>query len=286
MSKRAPRPEQRTADLWIVENGRGFQVPDELAVEEPLDIRLTADGRTTPLALTMRTPGADRELVAGFLVCEGIVRGCDDLVALEEGEEKRSVGKAAFVRAELRGGIVPSGARLERHFLASSACGVCGKSEMESMVLGRVIERVADACVSATVLYELPGKLRAAQSVFAATGGLHAAALFTMDGELVQVREDVGRHNALDKLIGWACLERRLPLREYLVMVSGRASYELVQKCSMAEIPVLCAVSAPTSLAVSFASRLGLTLVAFLRERRFNVYAGAERVRELAAAPA
>ena len=279
MAREEANPEHRSTDVWVVEGRRGFAIPDELAVEEPLDIRLMAAGVTTALALTMRTPGQDRELAAGFLFCEGIVQARDDLVSLEEGIETRTAGKATFVRAEVRGELAPSAARLERHFFASSACGVCGKSEMESMVLGRVIDRRGDDLrVAAAVLHELPQRLRAAQSVFAATGGLHAAALFTPGGELIAVREDVGRHNALDKLLGWAFLDGRLPLHDVVAVVSGRASYELVQKCSMAEIPVLCAVSAPSSLAVSFAARLGLTLVGFLRGQRFNVYAGARRI--------
>jgi FdhD protein len=269
---------RRGCDVVVVDDGHAFALPDEIAVEEPLEIRLATPERTTQLALTMRTPGNDRELAAGFLFSEGIVRSRDEIVRIDEGSEPRDGSTISFARVELNTDPAEATSRLERHFFASSACGVCGKTDMEAVVLGKVVERVDGLRVEAAALYELPQRLAAAQSVFAATGGLHAAALFTPKGECLAVREDVGRHNALDKLVGWALLDGRMPLHEAIVMVSGRASFELVQKCSMAEAPVLCAVSAPSSMAVSFARRLGLTLVGFLRGRRFNVYAGAERI--------
>jgi FdhD protein len=274
---------RRNADVWVVEDGRAFALPDELAAEEPLEIRLVASGTTTPVAVTMRTPGHDRELAAGFLFSEGVIRGRDDVTSIDTGVEERAAGAAAFVRVELRSHVAVQLARMERHFFASSACGVCGKSEVESLVLGKVVERRDYAPIEAAVLYSLPDRLRAAQSVFSKTGGLHAAALFTRGGDLAAVREDVGRHNALDKLIGAAVLDGTAALPDATIMVSGRASYELVQKCSMAEVPMLCAVSAPSSMAVSLARRLGLTLVGFLRGRRFNVYSAPERIAGVAA---
>jgi FdhD protein len=226
----------------------------------------------------MRTPGHDQELAAGFLFSEGIIRARDEIVEVVAGVEDRQTQRIAYARVALRREPDVSASRLERHFFASSACGVCGKTDMEAVVLGKVVERIDGLRIPASVLYALPERFSAAQGVFAATGGIHAAGLFTTSGARIAVREDVGRHNALDKLIGWALLEGRVPLRDGVVMVSGRASFELVQKCSMAEAPVLCAVSAPSSMAVSFARRLGLTLVGFLRGRRFNVYSGAERI--------
>ncbi len=212
------------------------------------------------------------------MFAEGLIRTREDLLSLDAGIEARPGAEVSFARAELRDGLEPATGRLERHFFVSSACGVCGRTQVEALALGKVLERDPAARVTPELLYELPAKLRSAQSTFAKTGGLHAAAAFDLGGEILAVREDVGRHNALDKLLGWALLNDALPLRRHIVMVSGRASYELVQKASMAEAPVLCAVSAPSSLAVSLARRLGMTLVAFLRERRFNVYAGAERL--------
>jgi FdhD protein len=270
--------ERANCDIVVVDDGRAFALPDEVAVEAPLEIRLVTPERTTQLAVTMRTPGNDHELAAGFLFSEGIVRSAGEVVRIDEGSEARNGSKIAFVRVAVNVDPGETTSRLERHFFASSACGVCGKTDMEAVVLGKIVEHRDGPRIDAAALYELPQRLAAAQGVFAATGGLHAAALFTPAGECLAVREDVGRHNALDKLIGWALLEGRIPLHEAIVMVSGRASFELVQKCSMAEAPVLCAVSAPSSMAVSFARRLGLTLVGFLRGRRFNVYAGAERI--------
>ena len=272
------------ADVWVVENGRSFAIPDELAVEEPLEIRLAAGSNSLPVAVTMRTPGHDRELAAGFLFSEQIIRSRDDVRSVTEGIDARPAGKATFVAVEIVEAPASSIARLERHFFASSACGVCGKSEIESVVLGKVLERRNDLRLDVEVLYALPDRLRAEQTAFGKTGGLHAAALFSLDGTLVAVREDVGRHNALDKLLGWALLDGRMPLRDAVILVSGRASYELVQKCSMAEVPVMCAVSAPSSMAVTLARRLGLTLVGFLRGRRLNVYAGGECISAVAEA--
>lgn len=249
-----------------------------MATEEPLEIRLLAGGEVRTLAVTMRTPGADFELAAGFLYAEGViaskaeVKGLSYCVDREVGEEQRF----NIVNVALRSPVMPDVSTLERHFLTSSACGVCGRA-----VLDQLTHRVADgsSALAPETIYELPGKLRAAQKNFSSTGGLHAAGLFSSEGELLALREDVGRHNALDKLIGWAFLEERLPLADAVVLVSGRASYELVQKAAAAGAPVLCAISAPSSLAIGVAEETGMTLIGFLRDERMNVYSGAQRVR-------
>ncbi|MEP6695996.1 MAG: formate dehydrogenase accessory sulfurtransferase FdhD [Pseudonocardiales bacterium] len=250
---------------------------DTLAVEEPLEIRVA--GR--PLSVTMRTPGDDFDLVAGFLTTEGVTAGTGDLAAMRycaganvEGENTYNV-----IDAALAAGVPPPAATLERNFYTTSSCGVCGKASIEAI---RTVTRWpvdADPLrVLRSVLTGLPDALRAGQAVFDKTGGLHAAGLFDAGGGLLCLREDVGRHNAVDKVIGWAAREDALPLRGRVLMVSGRASFELAQKALMAGIPVLAAVSAPSTLAVDLAQDAGMTLVGFLRGQTMNVYAGPERV--------
>jgi FdhD protein len=228
----------------------------------------------------MRTPGADFELAAGFLHGEGIIDGAEDIAGMSYCADPAVDGEQRFniVNVALQRHVVPDLAPLERHFLTTSACGVCGKASLDAL-------RVRSAPLSATspriapvTLTGLPARLRAAQGLFEVTGGLHAAGLFDAAGGLVAVREDVGRHNAVDKLVGWALMAGRLPLADSIVLVSGRASYEILQKCLAAAVPVVCSVSAPSSLAVSLAEQFGMTLVGFLRGERFNVYAGAGRV--------
>lgn len=253
------------------------EVPDTIAAEEPLEIRLVAGGAMTTAAVTMRTPGADRELALGFLYGEGLIRSLRDVVATGHLPQAGAVEDNVVV-VRLADGLAPRLERLERHFVTTSACGLCGKSNLQALELPRHPELPSGPRVAPEVLYRLPVLLRQAQGVFATTGGLHAAALFTTGGELLACREDVGRHNALDKLIGWALTQELLPLHHHLILVSGRASFELVQKCLLAEAPILCAVSAPSSLAVATARRFGLTLVGFLRDRRLNVYAGRSRL--------
>jgi len=252
---------------------------DFLATEEPLGIRV--DG--TALTMTMRTPGDDTELAAGFLVSEALVRSPDDIaeIRLCDGAscghgDHEDLGNIADV--SLAPGVaVTAGAR--RNFMTTSACGVCGKASIEDIcVLPHAALSADQTRFSPVMLASLPDRLRDAQRVFSRTGGLHAAGLFTATGEVVAVREDVGRHNAVDKIVGWALLARRLPLSGCVLLVSGRASFELVQKAVLAGIPLLAAVSAPSSLAVSLAEQAGLTLVGFLRGPSMNVYAGAERV--------
>jgi FdhD protein len=263
-----------------VEGDRTTERTDELATEEPLEIRLLAGGRRRTVAVTMRTPGHDFELTAGFLYSEGIVARRSDISGIsycvdrDVGEDQRfNVVNVAFAALEL-----PDLAPLERHFMTSSSCGVCGKASIDALHI-RGCPRVPDGPeIEPGTLEKLPDALRSAQGVFAATGGLHAAALFTHDGELIAAREDVGRHNAVDKLTGWALMNDRLPLWSSIGLVSGRASFEIVQKFLAAGVPVVAAVSAPSSLAVSTAADFNMTLIGFLRAGRFNVYAGSDRI--------
>jgi FdhD protein len=252
---------------------------DDLATEEPLELRVTApDGTRRTVAITMRTPGHDFELAAGFLHGEGLVRHGDIAsIAYCTDEDLPPEARYNTVTVRLRG-PVPDLPALDRHFLTSSACGVCGSASLDALRGRCAAVPRGSLKLAPEVLYGLPDALRAAQGGFGKTGGLHAAGLFSGDGALAAAREDVGRHNAVDKLVGWASMARRLPLAEHLLMVSGRASYEIMQKALAAGVPVVCAVSAPSSLAVELAREFGLTLVGFLRGERCNVYAGAERI--------
>jgi FdhD protein len=271
-----------SAEVRIVACVDGAAIPrfDRVATEEPLEIRVRAGGETRSVAITMRTPGNDFELAAGFLFCEGVLPGCDALTGISycidpaiDAEQRYNIVNVTLGADEL-----PALDTLERHFTTTSACGVCGKSSLEALSLRGIETIETELRVAPATITSLPERLRAAQGIFEKTGGLHAAALFDRAGNLIALREDVGRHNALDKLIGWALLERRLPLAEHIVVVSGRASYELVQKALAARIPFLCAVSAPSSLAVDLANAFGLTLIGFLRGSRFNIYANASRI--------
>src|SRR5829696_4430364 len=265
----------------VVEDG-GMRVrPDALATEEPMEIRLLAGPTKQTVAVTMRTPGADFELAAGFLYGEGIVTCPEDILKISycvdpdiDAEQQYNI-----VNVELRSGREFDLRPLERHFYTTSACGVCGKASLEQLELRSCPVISPGPEVSAETIYSLPETLREAQGLFDATGGLHAAALFDGEGELLALREDVGRHNATDKLVGWALLEGRLPLSEHVVLVSGRSSFEIMQKCLTAGVPIVSAISAPSSLAVDVAREFEMTLVGFLRGGRFNVYAGADRVR-------
>jgi FdhD protein len=252
---------------------------DFLAAEEPLGIRIGGEAFT----LTMRTPGDDIDLAAGFLVSEGIIASAADLIAIRicsdgdcDHDDHDATGNIADITLSPDAMITP---RHRRNFLTTSACGVCGKASIDELAVRSRYDLSADqAAVSPDLLAQLPGRLRDAQRVFDRTGGLHAAGLFSADGTPLAVREDVGRHNAVDKVVGWALREGRLPLAGCVLLVSGRASFELVQKAVMAGIPVLAAVSAPSSLAAELAAESGLTLVGFLRGGSMNVYTGAQRL--------
>jgi FdhD protein len=251
---------------------------DDLATEEPLEIRVSAGGQTRSLAITMRTPGNDFELAAGFLFSEGVISARDDIVGIAycvdpsiDAEQRYNI-----VTVELAGGM-PALERLERHFTINSSCGVCGKASIEALHV-RAQPITDQLQVSYDFVAELPDKMRSAQRIFAATGGLHASALFDKRGNLLALREDVGRHNALDKIVGWALLNDRLPLRECVLLVSGRASYELLQKSVTAGIPIVCAVSAPSSLAAETARAFNVTLCGFVRGSKCNVYSAPGRI--------
>jgi FdhD protein len=275
------RPGSKTrARIVAVADGERHTRTDYLATEEPLEIRLDAGGATATVAVTMRTPGADFELAAGFLYGEGVVGGREDVGRLSYCTDPEVDAEQQYniVNVGLVGGAMPDLHTLERHFMTSSACGICGKASLDALELRGCPVVPPGPVVDPAVLPRLPDALREGQGLFESTGGLHAAGLFTIGGELVALREDVGRHNAVDKLIGWALLDGRLPLSDHLLMVSGRSSYEILQKALAAGIPVVCAVSAPSSLAVDLARRFGMTLVGFLRGQRFNVYAGEERL--------
>ena len=276
------RPKSRKRSRIVAfEDDHARERSDHLATEEPLEIRLGAGDRTRTLAVTMRTPGDDFELVAGYLHGEGVVADRRDIVRLRycTDAELDAAQQYNVVTAELAAAELPDLPGLDRHTFTSSACGVCGRASIESLEASGCRPLPPGPDVPAEALLGLPAALRESQGIFDSTGGLHAAALFTADGELVCAREDVGRHNAVDKVIGWALLEGRLPLSAHILMVSGRSSYEIVQKALVAGVAIVCSVSAPSSLAVDVATTFGMTLVGFLRDGRFNVYAGAERVR-------
>jgi FdhD protein len=246
---------------------------DHVAVEEPLEIRVETPDGPVPLAVTMRTPGADLELAAGFLFGEGVVRAAEDIVTLRHCQQVPRERRDNTVTARLAAGPMVAATALARRFTVSSACGVCGLDSLEALE-SRGIGQVRPTPVDVEAVLSLPARLRAAQSTFDRTGGLHAAGIFAPDGELLCVREDVGRHNALDKVIGWGLMQGRLPLDGHTVVVSGRTSFELVQKSAAAGVGVLASVSAPSSLAVEVAQRFGVALVGFVRGERCVVYAG------------
>ncbi|RKT88788.1 formate dehydrogenase accessory sulfurtransferase FdhD [Saccharopolyspora antimicrobica] len=252
--------------------------PDTLAAEEPMEIRVGGH----PLTITMRTPGHDFDLAAGFLVGEGVIRSAEDVVGIRYCAGATADGGNTYnvVDVALAPGVALPGASLERNFYTTSSCGLCGKASLDAVRTKTTWPLdESSPSIGLGTLTTLPDRLRKAQRVFDSTGGLHAAGLFTADGDLSCVREDVGRHNAVDKVIGDALRSGRLPLRDSVLMVSGRASFELVQKAAMAGIPVLAAVSAPSSLAVDLAADTGLTLIGFLRGNSMNIYTGADRIR-------
>jgi FdhD protein len=257
---------------WNAGNSRRLQ--DEVAVEEPIEIRVGG----TAVSVTMRTPGDDFELTAGFLFTERIVSSHDDIASIAYGDGPNQRPSTNVVDVTLREGKTVDLSRLQRHFYAASSCGVCGKSSICAVRVHDLRRPTEGLRISPALLASLPAALRDRQTVFDRTGGLHAAALFDRSGALIDVREDVGRHNAVDKVIGRALLDRRLPLSLQILFVSGRGAFEIVQKALAAGVPVVASVSAPTSLAVELAREYGLTLIGFIRGQRFVVYSGNERL--------
>lgn len=265
--------------IWHVEEEQTRRAGDRLAIEEPLEIQLRAGSAQRTLAITMRTPGDDYDLVAGFLYAEGIIAAKHDIAQMVycvDGQSDRQ--QYNVLRVTLNAADLPDLPQLDRYFFTNSACGVCGRAMLDDLAARPLSPLAPMPPIAPAVLAGLPAALRRAQQVFDATGGLHAAALFDREGTLLALREDVGRHNALDKLVGWGVRERRLPFDDQVILVSGRASYELLHKCRVAGAALFCAVSAPSSLAVELAQRFGITLVGFLRGSRFNVYSHPERI--------
>lgn len=269
-----------TMRVRAVKDGRQVSRVDHLASEEPLEIRLRSGGETRTAAVTMRTPGNDFELTAGWLYSEDLVSHRRDIARIAYCVDRRRGEQQLFniVNVDLRPEAAAEARSLDRHFYTTSACGLCGKAGIDQLATRDCTPLGPGPRLEADDIYSLPDKLRDAQGVFDATGGLHAAALFDSSGRLIELREDVGRHNALDKLVGSALMADKLPLTDHVVMVSGRASFELVQKSVVAGVAVLCAVSAPSSLAVELARRFRMTLIGFLRGRRFNIYSSPERI--------
>jgi FdhD protein len=269
------------ADVLALEGDARERKRDDVVAEEPLELRLLLGGTSRNLAVTMRTPGNDFELAAGFVYDEAIVRSRDEITEITycidpavDPEQRYNI-----VNVELRAGsVVADPARFERHFTMSSSCGVCGRAQLDSLRDLGIAPIEDDLRAPARLLYALPERMRAAQRLFASTGGLHAAALFDERGAVAAVREDVGRHNALDKLVGWGLLNGCLPFTRSLLMVSGRASYEILQKSAMARIPIVASVSAPSSLAIDLAREFNITLVGFLRGEHANVYSAPARI--------
>jgi FdhD protein len=250
---------------------------DTLAVEEPLEIRLGFGKEHRAVSITMRTPGNDAELAAGFLFTEGILESAGQIQSVKHCG--KFPNNQNTIRVDLAENTLVDFKKLERNFYTTSSCGVCGKTSLDALATGaKRIEHSEFPQVSTEVIHFLPEILRESQTVFDETGGLHAAALFDVAGKLIDLREDVGRHNAVDKLIGKQFLHNSLPLADKILFLSGRASFELIQKAVMAQIPIVCAVGAPSSLAVEAAKEFNITLLGFVRDNRFNIYCGAERI--------
>jgi FdhD protein len=268
---RRMRTPERSVELTQVTEWHDGEVrsqQDSLAAEEPLEICIGS----RPLTVTMRTPGHDLELAVGFLLTEGIIQTADQIAQLQMAPPKTG-GRSNRVEVELKGSFFDL-KDLQRNFASTSSCGVCGKASIDAIRVRGLRQLDSEFRINPEVLCRLPEILRAEQAVFDRTGGLHAAALFNGEGQLLALREDIGRHNAVDKIVGWALLQGHLPLARHILLVSGRGGFEIAQKALAAGIPVLASVSAPSSLAVKLARELGLTLIGFLRGRRFVVYSG------------
>ena len=269
MSRIQPALELTQVTEWA--DGTVRRIEDHLAAEEPLEIRI--DGK--PLTVTMRTPGHDEELAAGFLWTEGLIESASQITQIRRlapaGAAKDNIVSVEFGDRSFQA------EELQRNFFAASSCGICGKASIEAIRVRGLTPPNPDFQIDPDLLCELPVRLRNRQQVFGRTGGLHAAALFDRTGELLVLREDIGRHNAVDKVVGWALMKALLPLSNFIMMVSGRGGFEIIQKSLAAGIPVLACVSAPSSLAVKLAREMSLTLIGFLRDRRFVIYSNPER---------
>lgn len=275
----------KIAQVGIVKIRKGERLEQEdlLAREEPLEIRLAFEkegvSHQKSISVTMRTPGHDEELALGFLFTEGIINGIDQIKKIYQTPVRRKEAKNNIIVVELKEGHIIDFKKLERHFYTTSSCGVCGKASIEAVEVQchfEIPEEVPK--VTAKLIHELPDLLLKSQSIFDCTGGLHGAGLFDKTGKLLLSKEDIGRHNALDKLIGCSLKNNSVPLFENIILVSGRAGFELVQKCAVAGVPILAAVGAPSSLAVQLAEDNGMTLIGFLRNGQFNIYSHPERI--------
>jgi len=271
---RHPPQSAKATEVVEWDRGRRRRVLDELAAEEPLEIRVGGN----PLTVTMRTPGSDFDLAAGFLLTEGIVRRRDEIARIAYARSADGEANGNVADVTLAEGVTLDMAALARHFAASSSCGICGKASIDAVRARDVRSPAAGFHVDPEMLTSLPDRLQGSQRIFGRTGGLHAAALFDPHGSLTSIREDVGRHNAVDKVIGDALLNDRLPLSERILLVSGRGGFEIIQKALVAGVPVVASVSAPSTLAVQLAREYGLTLIGFLRGSRFIAYAGEHRL--------
>lgn len=299
-----PNPPVTQADIFRVTNGEIGTLQDTVAVEEPLEIQLiygaADDRRAKSISITMRTPGNDHELAAGFLMTEGVIRDVANIssigvpLAVTTAQRSRvDAGQIAvptglrsqMIRVELSPDVEVSMSTLERNFYTTSSCGVCGKASLMALRTLCPLPQRDNFNIRSDILSSLPQRLQPAQAAFRSTGGLHAASLFSADGELHSVREDVGRHNAVDKLLGEAFLQDAVPLRSYLLLLSGRASFELLQKAVMGGIPMVAAIGAPSSLAIQVACEFSITLVGFLRPASFNIYSCPERILGLNGTP-
>lgn len=269
--------------VWKVSNQQTEKQKDLLAIEAPLEINIAYGPSKRrvqkPLSITMRTPGQDLELALGFLFTEGIIQSPDQVQEMKQLDVFLPELERNRVLISLRPEVAVDMERLERHFYTTSSCGVCGKSSIDAIKVGGAPQQLATELKADTALiHKLPSRLRQEQAVFDCTGGLHASALFSIEGELLLLREDVGRHNALDKLIGASLRQGLVPLSQHILLLSGRISFELVQKALLAEAPIVVAVGAPSSLAVELAQETGMTLIGFVRDERFNIYTHPERV--------
>lgn len=267
-------PKIQRHDTKKIVRGASHQVaPDELAVEEPMEVRINNE----PVVVTMRTPGDDFDLAAGFLFTEGILKSPDDIGAIRYCSDEKHPDLRNIINVTPASGVKIDMAKLKRNFYASSSCGICGKAAIDN-IYTHCKPITSKFRVKLETFYSLGSALRRAQTVFERTGGLHATGIFDHNGTLLTLREDIGRHNATDKAIGSMFLNSKMPADKHILMVSGRASFEIIQKALMAQFPIVCAVSAPSSLAVDFAEKSGITLVGFLRADAFNIYTHADRV--------